>query len=89
MNPDGSCVIIMFPLKKPSGFTWMWHQKDPCHSWGTFVLTDEPLDEPPQRLKTALKKKQNTRRRVSGDKTWRNPYVIKFEVVNLLTVGSK
>jgi L-ascorbate metabolism protein UlaG (beta-lactamase superfamily) len=26
--------------------------------WGTFVLTDEPLDEPPQRLKTALKKKQ-------------------------------
>ena len=26
--------------------------------WGTFVLTDEPLDEPPERLKTALKKKQ-------------------------------
>jgi N-acyl-phosphatidylethanolamine-hydrolysing phospholipase D len=26
--------------------------------WGTFVLTDEPLDEPPQRLKTALKNKQ-------------------------------
>ena len=26
--------------------------------WGTFALTDEPLDEPPQRLKIALKKKQ-------------------------------
>jgi N-acyl-phosphatidylethanolamine-hydrolysing phospholipase D len=26
--------------------------------WGTFILTDEPLDEPPQRLKTALKKRQ-------------------------------
>jgi len=26
--------------------------------WGTFALTDEPLDEPPQRLKTALKTKQ-------------------------------
>ena len=22
--------------------------------WGTFVLTDEPLDEPPQRLRRAL-----------------------------------
>jgi len=26
--------------------------------WGTFLLTDEPLDEPPQRLKTALKNKK-------------------------------
>ena len=24
--------------------------------WGTFILTDEPVDEPPQRLKKALKK---------------------------------
>ena len=35
-----------------------------CHSkksvaihWGTFILTDEPLDEPPRRLKRALKMK--------------------------------
>jgi L-ascorbate metabolism protein UlaG (beta-lactamase superfamily) len=26
--------------------------------WGTFVLTDEPLDEPPQRLEKALREKQ-------------------------------
>lgn len=25
--------------------------------WGTFILTDEPLDEPPVRLKTAMKEK--------------------------------
>jgi N-acyl-phosphatidylethanolamine-hydrolysing phospholipase D len=25
--------------------------------WGTFILTDEPLDEPPQRLKRALERK--------------------------------
>ena len=26
--------------------------------WGTFILTDEPPDEPPQRLKRALKGKR-------------------------------
>jgi N-acyl-phosphatidylethanolamine-hydrolysing phospholipase D len=26
--------------------------------WGTFILTDEPLDEPPERLREALKKNQ-------------------------------
>ena len=26
--------------------------------WGTFILTDEPLDEPPQRLSAALQQKQ-------------------------------
>ena len=25
--------------------------------WGTFILTDEPLDEPPKRMKKALKEK--------------------------------
>jgi L-ascorbate metabolism protein UlaG (beta-lactamase superfamily) len=25
--------------------------------WGTFMLTDEPLDEPPELLKKALKEK--------------------------------
>jgi N-acyl-phosphatidylethanolamine-hydrolysing phospholipase D len=25
--------------------------------WGTFILTDEPLDEPPERLKKALQDK--------------------------------
>jgi L-ascorbate metabolism protein UlaG (beta-lactamase superfamily) len=27
--------------------------------WGTFILTDEPLDEPPQRLKAAITQKEN------------------------------
>ncbi|MEW6671267.1 MAG: MBL fold metallo-hydrolase [Thermodesulfobacteriota bacterium] len=27
--------------------------------WGTFILTDEPLDEPPRKLQNALKEKQN------------------------------
>jgi N-acyl-phosphatidylethanolamine-hydrolysing phospholipase D len=26
--------------------------------WGTFILTDEPLDEPPQRLKKALQEQK-------------------------------
>jgi L-ascorbate metabolism protein UlaG (beta-lactamase superfamily) len=26
--------------------------------WGTFILTDEPLDEPPERLKSAVEKRQ-------------------------------
>jgi hypothetical protein len=27
-----------------------------AHHWGTFQLTDEPITEPPQRLKTALER---------------------------------
>jgi N-acyl-phosphatidylethanolamine-hydrolysing phospholipase D len=26
--------------------------------WGTFILTDEPLDEPPQKLAVALQRNQ-------------------------------
>jgi N-acyl-phosphatidylethanolamine-hydrolysing phospholipase D len=28
--------------------------------WGTFILTDEPLDEPPRRLKKAIRENERS-----------------------------
>jgi L-ascorbate metabolism protein UlaG (beta-lactamase superfamily) len=36
----------------------MQSKKSVAIHWGTFILTDEPLDEPPKRLSTALQEKQ-------------------------------
>jgi len=36
----------------------MQSQKSVAIHWGTFILTDEPLDEPPKRLSNALQEKQ-------------------------------
>jgi L-ascorbate metabolism protein UlaG (beta-lactamase superfamily) len=36
----------------------MQSQKSVAIHWGTFILTDEPLDEPPKKLSTALQEKQ-------------------------------
>ena len=42
-------------------------QRAMAHHWGTFQLTDEPIEEPPERLRAALARENMAQRPVRGD----------------------